>query len=158
MATKTREKMRAREACVVTVGARPIVYEKRIVRDRHTGRLAEIDVHELPPVDPGNRVFPTSSRRMRKSGAIIPRCWTPPAALSRPTSPVPTDSRGGKARGYQAPEYQAEFAHSKPGCQGAAAHHDSPDARKEDRQVGGGSLQVVTSTARTVPGRPQELF
>jgi hypothetical protein len=54
MATKTREKMRAKVACVVVVGARPIEYQKRIVRDRHTGKLVEIDMHELPPVDPGD--------------------------------------------------------------------------------------------------------
>jgi hypothetical protein len=47
-------KVEAREACVVTVGARPVIYEKRIVRDRHSGKLAEIDIHELPPVDPGS--------------------------------------------------------------------------------------------------------
>jgi hypothetical protein len=58
MATKTREKMRVRQACVVTVGASPIVYEKRIVRDRHTGKLAEIDIHELPPADPGDEGIP----------------------------------------------------------------------------------------------------
>jgi hypothetical protein len=46
--------MRAREAVVVTAGARPIVYEKRIVRDRRTNKLVEIDVHELPPVDEGS--------------------------------------------------------------------------------------------------------
>jgi hypothetical protein len=54
MATKTREKMRAKQAVVVVVGARPIEYQKRIVRDRHTGKLAEIDMHELPPVDEGD--------------------------------------------------------------------------------------------------------
>jgi hypothetical protein len=56
VAVKTKEagKVKAREACVITVGAKPIIYEKRIVRDRHTGKLAEIDLHELPPVDPGS--------------------------------------------------------------------------------------------------------
>jgi hypothetical protein len=47
-------KMEAREACVVVVGARPIEYAKRIVRDRHTGKLVEIDLHEAPPVDEGD--------------------------------------------------------------------------------------------------------
>jgi hypothetical protein len=54
VATKTREKMRAREAVVVVVGARPIKYQRRIVRDRHTNKLAEIDIHELEPEDPGD--------------------------------------------------------------------------------------------------------
>ena len=53
--TTTKPKMmQANEACVVTVGARPIEYQKRIVRDRHTGKLAEVDLHELPPVDEGD--------------------------------------------------------------------------------------------------------
>jgi len=55
MATKTRpEKMVAKHACVVTVGARPVIYEKRIVRSNRTGRLEEISIHELPPIDPGS--------------------------------------------------------------------------------------------------------
>jgi hypothetical protein len=58
MATKTeaapRVKMKAKQAIIVCVGARPIEYQRRIVRDRHTGKLAEIDVHELPPVDEGD--------------------------------------------------------------------------------------------------------
>jgi len=55
MATKSTDKVQAREACVIVVGARPIEYQRRIVRDRHTGRwLARIDIHELPPVDPGS--------------------------------------------------------------------------------------------------------
>jgi hypothetical protein len=27
-----------------------VEYQRRIARDRHTGKLAEIDIHELPPV------------------------------------------------------------------------------------------------------------
>lgn len=51
MASSTKPKMMiAKEACVIVVGASPIEYERRIVRDRHTGKLAEIDIHELPPV------------------------------------------------------------------------------------------------------------
>jgi hypothetical protein len=47
-------KLEVRENCVITIGARPIRYQKRIVRDRHTGKLAEIDIHELPPEDEGD--------------------------------------------------------------------------------------------------------
>jgi hypothetical protein len=54
MPTETNDKVQAREACVIVVGARPIEYQRRIVRDRHSGKLAEIDIHELPPVDPGS--------------------------------------------------------------------------------------------------------
>lgn len=53
--TKTKTDMVVtKEACVITVGARPIEWQRRIVRDRHTGKLAEIDIHELPPVDEGD--------------------------------------------------------------------------------------------------------
>jgi hypothetical protein len=48
--TKQPKMMVAREAVVIVVGASPIEYQRRIVRDRHTGKLAEIDIHELPPV------------------------------------------------------------------------------------------------------------
>jgi hypothetical protein len=47
-------KVEAREACVITVDARPVVWQRRIVRNRHTGRLEEIPVTELPPVDAGD--------------------------------------------------------------------------------------------------------
>jgi hypothetical protein len=46
--------MVTKETCVITVGARPVEWQKRIVRDNHTGKLAEIDVHELEPVDEGD--------------------------------------------------------------------------------------------------------
>jgi hypothetical protein len=47
-------KVRATHACVVTVGARPPVWQKRIVRGRD-GKLAEIDMNpELPPLDEGD--------------------------------------------------------------------------------------------------------
>lgn len=51
---ETTEMVQARVAMVVVAGARPIVYQRRIVRNRHTGRLEEIDIHELDPVDPGD--------------------------------------------------------------------------------------------------------
>jgi hypothetical protein len=56
MATKTKNDVwvRARETISITVGARPIEYQRRIVRDRRTGMLVEIDIHELPPADPGD--------------------------------------------------------------------------------------------------------
>jgi hypothetical protein len=54
MASTKTKMMVTNEACAITVGARPIEWQKRIVRDRHTGKLAEIDVHELPPVDEGD--------------------------------------------------------------------------------------------------------
>ena len=47
-------KVEALEACVVTVGARPIVYRSVIVRDRHTHQLVEVDLHEAEPLDDGD--------------------------------------------------------------------------------------------------------
>jgi hypothetical protein len=85
MATKTKEvgKVKTKLACVITVGARPIVWEKRIVRDRHTGKLAEIDLHELPPVDPGSEgipyAFAAGEEVMADHPAVLdaPGCFVP---------------------------------------------------------------------------------
>jgi hypothetical protein len=55
MATKeATKKLEAKEAIVIVVGARPIEYQKKIVLNRHTGKLVEIDLHEAPPVDEGD--------------------------------------------------------------------------------------------------------
>jgi hypothetical protein len=55
MATKeATKKLEAKETIVIVVGARPIEYQKKIVRNRHTGKLVEIDLHEAPPVDEGD--------------------------------------------------------------------------------------------------------
>jgi hypothetical protein len=83
VATKTREKMRAREAVVVVVGARPIEYQKRIVRDRHTHKLVEIDLHEAPPVDEGGEgisyVFKRDEEVWSDHPAVLdaPGCFLP---------------------------------------------------------------------------------
>jgi len=83
MPTKTRTKVQARQACVITVGATPIVYEKRIVRDRHSGKLAEIDIHELPPVDPGHEgtayVYKKGEEEWSDHTAVLdaPGCFVP---------------------------------------------------------------------------------
>ncbi len=85
MATKTKEvgKVKAREACVIVVGASPIVYEKRIVRNNRTGKLDEIDIHELPPVDPGNEgigyAFKPGEEVMADHPAVLdaPGCFVP---------------------------------------------------------------------------------
>ena len=47
-------KVRCRETCVVTVGARPVEYRTAVVRDRHSGKLAEVALTEYPPIDPGS--------------------------------------------------------------------------------------------------------
>jgi hypothetical protein len=44
----------AKLAFVWVQGAKPVEYQKAIVRDRHTGKLAEIDLHEYPPIDEGS--------------------------------------------------------------------------------------------------------
>jgi hypothetical protein len=84
MATKTKpSKMKAREACVITVGASPIVWEKRIVRDRRSGKLNEIDLHELPPVDPRSEgipyAFAAGEEVMADHPAVLdaPGCFVP---------------------------------------------------------------------------------
>jgi hypothetical protein len=46
----------ARKAVVVTVGARPPIFRTTIVRNRHTGKLAEVPLApmEAPPLDEGD--------------------------------------------------------------------------------------------------------
>jgi hypothetical protein len=84
MATKTKpSKVKAKQACVITVGARPIVWEKRVVRDNHTGKLAEIDIHELPPLDPGSEgigyAFKAGEETWSDHEAVLdaPGCFVP---------------------------------------------------------------------------------
>jgi hypothetical protein len=55
MATKSStKKVRAREAVVITVGARAPTWRTHIVRDRHTQQLVEVPLTEYPPLDPGD--------------------------------------------------------------------------------------------------------
>jgi hypothetical protein len=91
MATKTKEvgKVRAKVACVVTVGARPVVWPKIIVRDRHTGKLNEIDHHEAGPIDPGNEGIGYGF----KAGEEV--MADHPAVLDAPGCFVPVDEPGG---------------------------------------------------------------
>jgi hypothetical protein len=55
MTTSTKKvgKVECREAFVGTIGARPPEWQKALVRDRHSGQLAEVTLHELPPIDGG---------------------------------------------------------------------------------------------------------
>jgi hypothetical protein len=47
-------KVECREAFVGVIGARPPEFRTAIVRDRHTGQLAEVTLNELPPIDEGD--------------------------------------------------------------------------------------------------------
>lgn len=55
-ATKAPSKVKARKAVVVTVDARPPVYRKTLVRNRHSGLLewVELQPPEADPIDPGS--------------------------------------------------------------------------------------------------------
>jgi hypothetical protein len=63
MATKSTDTstgwMEATETFLFVLDARPPEYQVEVVRDRHTGRLAEVPLTEYPPLDPGSegRVF-----------------------------------------------------------------------------------------------------
>jgi hypothetical protein len=53
--TKTKiGKVECREAFVGVIGARPPEWRKTLVRDRHSGQLAEVTLTELPPIDEGD--------------------------------------------------------------------------------------------------------
>ncbi len=80
-AQKKDTKVAAIDAIVVTVGARPIEYQKRIVRDRHTGRLVEIDHHELPPLDPGDEGIPYAFKAGEKVRSDHPAVEACPGAF-----------------------------------------------------------------------------
>lgn len=58
--TAKRGTLVAREAIVIVVGARPIEYQRRQVRDRRTGDLVEIDMTDpgWEPADPGDDGVP----------------------------------------------------------------------------------------------------
>jgi hypothetical protein len=80
-ATKEAEKLQAREAIVIVVGARPIRYQRKIVRDRHTGRLVEIDLHEAPLLDEGDEGTPYVFKRGEEVLASHPAVQANPSAF-----------------------------------------------------------------------------
>lgn len=83
--TKARSKVRAREACVIVVGARPVEWPKIMVRDKRTGKLAEIDHHEAGPLDPGSEGIPYAFKKDEQA-------WDDhPAVLDAPGCFVPID-------------------------------------------------------------------
>jgi hypothetical protein len=47
-------KVECREAFVGVIGARPPEWRTALVRDRHSGQLAEVTLTELPPIDEGD--------------------------------------------------------------------------------------------------------
>lgn len=79
MTTKTStnpEYVMAREAVCVIVGARAPVYRTAVVRDRHSGRLVEVDLNpEAPPLDPGDEgrayVFKRSEKVISDHEAVL---------------------------------------------------------------------------------------
>lgn len=64
--------MEAKVAVVVNVGGRPPVYETRVVRDRKSGALAEVTLHEFPPIDPGDLGTPYAFKAGEKVRADHP--------------------------------------------------------------------------------------
>jgi hypothetical protein len=69
--------MQAREAVVVVVGARAPIYKTTIVRDRHSGKLAEVPLApiEAPPIDEGDLgrsyVFAKGERVLSDHEAVL---------------------------------------------------------------------------------------
>jgi hypothetical protein len=89
MATKTTPAagrwVMAREAVVVTCGARAPVYQTVIVRDNRTGQLAEVPLApiEAPPIDEGDEGRYYAFRKHEKVEADHP------AVLESPGSFIP---------------------------------------------------------------------
>jgi hypothetical protein len=77
--------MIAKEACVIVVGARPIEYQKKIVRDRHTMKLVEIDLHDAPPVDEGDPGVTYVFRKGESVEADHPAVLDAPGCFREPT-------------------------------------------------------------------------
>jgi hypothetical protein len=68
----------------VVVGARPPVYQKALVRDNRTGKLAEIDMNpELPPLDEGEPGRTYVFKPNEEVEADHPRCSIAQARLSQ---------------------------------------------------------------------------
>jgi hypothetical protein len=80
MATKV-EELQARDAIVINVGARPVIYQRRVVRDRKTNQLVEIDIHELPPIDEGDDGVPYAFRQGEKVRSDHPAVGACPSAF-----------------------------------------------------------------------------
>jgi hypothetical protein len=86
MATTTKPQMMiAKEACVIVVGARPIQYRTHIVRDRHTGKLAEIDIHDEPYADDGDPGTSYAFRKGEAAEADHPAVLDAPGLWREPT-------------------------------------------------------------------------
>lgn len=78
MAT-TKGKQEATTAFAWVDGARPPVYEKRLVRDRHTNQLVDVDMNpELPPIDEGS----DGTLYVIAKGEVLPASH--PAVVAKP--------------------------------------------------------------------------
>jgi hypothetical protein len=73
--------MQAREAVVVFVGARPAVYRTAVVRDWHTGKLAEVALTEYEPLDPGSEGTSYVFRRGERVLSDHPAVRTSPGSF-----------------------------------------------------------------------------
>ena len=85
--TTTPGRVRCREAIVIVIGARPVEWHKIVVRDRHTGRLAEIDHHERGPKVEEKLGTPYVFARGEEVDADHP------AVLAKPYAFVPVESK-----------------------------------------------------------------
>jgi hypothetical protein len=76
---ETPGEMKALDAFVLCIGAKAPVYRTAVVRDRHSGRLAEVPLTELPPTDPGSTGMLYAFRRGERVRADHP------AVLAKPS-------------------------------------------------------------------------
>jgi hypothetical protein len=93
MATKTSTEptwLMAHSAVCVIVGARPKVYETAIVRDRHSGRLVEVELNpERPPLDEGDEGQTFVFKRGERVLSDHPACITSPGSFVPYIPPQP---------------------------------------------------------------------
>jgi hypothetical protein len=82
MTTKEKPRwLQAREAVCVIVGARSPTYQTAVVRDRHTGKLAEVPLTEYPPLDAGSEGMTYVFRRGERVLSDHPACLASPGSF-----------------------------------------------------------------------------
>lgn len=73
--------VRAKEAIVITVGARPVEYRRVKAVSRRTGEVVEVEANEFPPIDEGDEGIPYAFKPDEKVRADHPAVKACPGAF-----------------------------------------------------------------------------